>query len=248
MEDVRVVEVEPVKSGVKYVIEGLPDTGLVGAIAVTYLVGRLRLKEVAYVESEALPPIVPVHNGIVREPFRIYGNEDLIVVTSEIAMPLASLHQLSKGLVSWYCRKSVGLVITITGMPVENRLEIENPKVFGATTDEEALDLLKRSGIAVFKEGYLAGPYALTMRECSRRKLRSLAIIAQSFLNYPDPGAAASALEALDRLTGIKIDTKPLMEKSDELRIKARDLMKQAQASMKRMGKPLEKEMPLMYG
>ncbi|MCD6511007.1 MAG: PAC2 family protein, partial [Thaumarchaeota archaeon] len=89
---------------------------------------------------------------------------------------------------------------------------------------------------------------ALTMRECSRRGLRSLAIISQSFLNYPDPGAAASSLEALSKLTGIRIDTTPLLEKSDEIRMKARDLMRQAQASMKRMGKPLEKEMPLMYG
>ena len=248
MEGVRIVELKPVETGLKYVVEGLPDTGLVGAIAVSYLVGKLNLEEVAYIESEALPPVVPVHKGLVNEPFRIYGGDDLLVVLSEIALPLTSLHQLSKALVDWYQRKSVGLVITITGMPVGNRLEIEKPKVFGVATDEETLKLIKGSGISVFKEGYLAGPYALTMRECSRRGLRSLAIISQSFLNYPDPGAAASSLEALSRLTGIRIDTTPLLEKSDEIRVKARDLMRQAQASMKRMGKPLEKEMPLMYG
>jgi predicted ATP-grasp superfamily ATP-dependent carboligase len=48
-------------------------------------------------------------------------------------------------------------------------------------------------------------------------------------------------------MLGLNIDVTPLLERADELRVKGRDLMRQAQASMGSLGKTTEQEIPLMY-
>ena len=39
-------------------LNGLPDVGLVGLIATSHIIGELDLNEVAYMDSDFLPPIV----------------------------------------------------------------------------------------------------------------------------------------------------------------------------------------------
>jgi uncharacterized protein len=60
------------------------------------------------------------------------------------------------------------------------------------------------------------------------RNIDAYAIIAESFPTYPDPGAAASALEALSKLLDMKIDIQELLEKGDEIRLNLKDLSAKA--------------------
>lgn len=97
------------------------------------------------------------------------------------------------------------------------------------------------------EEGFVAGIYALLLEECTERKIPAVALLAQAFLSYPDPGAAASALLTLGKILKVKFNVQPLHEKGDEIRLKARDLMKQAQGVISGMQKGSEQEIPLMY-
>lgn len=63
MDSVKVVETERLKIRNPVVITGFPDVGLVGTIAVSHIVNALALKEIGYLESEALPPIIVVHGN-----------------------------------------------------------------------------------------------------------------------------------------------------------------------------------------
>ena len=75
-------------------------------------------------------------------------------------------------------------------------------------------------------EGYIVGPKALSMRYSVSKKMSAIAIFAQSFYNYPDPQAAAMALKELSKASNIKVDVSKLLEKGEEIRLKARDMMK----------------------
>ncbi len=68
-------------------IIGLPDVGLVGLIATSYIISELNLEEIAYMDSDLLPPVVVLHKGLPHAPLRIYGNQNLIAVISELAVP-----------------------------------------------------------------------------------------------------------------------------------------------------------------
>lgn len=244
---IEIVERKEAPTELSTFIEGLPDVGLVGVIAATHLVETLGLVEVAAIESDLLPPVLVLHKGLLTNPVRVFAGKGLAVVTSEIAIPPTAVYPLVKKLADWVQKKHVGQVISVSGFPAQDRTEIETPQVFGVAIDEKTMQLLQEHKVEVMEEGFVVGIYALLLKECAKRRIPAVALLAQAFLSYPDPGAAASALLALSKILKVKFDVQPLLEKGDEIRLKARDLMKQAQGAISGMQKGTEQEIPLMY-
>ena len=224
---------------------GLPDVGLVGLIATSYLITELGLEEIAYMESDLLPPVVVLHNGLPHAPLRIYGKDNLIAVISELAVPAPAVYTVMRELVNWAQTKKVKQIISMGGIPTENRQTISAPEVFGAASNQKLLDTLTKKGLKVMNEGYIVGPQALSMRYSVEKNVQSIALLAQSFYNYPDPQAAAIVLNELAKISDVTVDVAKLMEKGEEIRLKARDMMKRTQQEMKRMQKSQEYDMPL---
>jgi uncharacterized protein len=243
-ESVKIVEKNPVPSEATMII-GLPDVGLVGLIATSYLITELNLEEIAYMDSDLLPPVVVLHKGIPHAPLRIYGNKNLIAVISELAVPAPAIYTIVREIVAWGKSKKIKRIISMGGIPVENRQSIKEPKVFAAASNQELLDTVSKRGLNLMNEGYIVGAQALSMRYSVSKKIPAIAILAQSFYNYPDPEAAALALKELSKISEIKVDVSKLLEKGEEIRLKARDIMKRTQQEMKRMQKSQEYDLPL---
>ena len=243
-ESVKIVEKKPIPSEATIII-GLPDVGLVGLIATSYLISELNLEEIAYIDSDLLPPVVILHEGLPYAPLRIYGNQNLIAVISEIAVPAPAIYPIMREIVDWAQAKKVKRVVFMGGIPIENRQAITEPKVFGAASNQELLDMLSKRGLSIMKEGFIVGPQALGMRYSSSKKISAIALLAQSFYNYPDPAAAAMVLKEFSKISQIKVDTSKLLEKGEEIRLKARDIMKRTQQEMNRMKKSQEYDLPL---
>ena len=243
-ESVKIVEKNPVPSEATMII-GLPDVGLVGLIATSYLISELNLEKIAYMDSDLLPPVVVLHEGLPHAPLRMYGNKNLIAVISELAIPAPAIYKVTRELVDWAQTKKVKRILSIGGIPTENRQKISEPEVFAAASNQELLDTLSTSGLKILNEGYIVGSQALNMRYSISKKMQSIAILAQSFYNYPDPQAAAIALKELSKISDIKVDVSKLLEKGEEIRLKARDIMKRTQQEMNRMQKSQEYDLPL---
>jgi uncharacterized protein len=241
---VEIVEKKPVPSEATMVI-GLPDVGLVGLIATSYLITELKLEEIAYMDSDLFPPVVVLHKGLPHAPLRIYGNQNLIAVISELAVPVPAIYPIMREIVDWGQAKKVKRIVSMGGIPVESRQAITEPQVFGAASNQELLDTLSKKGLSVMNEGYIVGPQALSMRYSISKKVPAIAILAQSFYNYPDPEAAAIVLKEFSRIFEINVDVSKLLEKGEEIRLKARDIMKRTQQEMNRMKKSQEYDLPL---
>ena len=241
---VEIVEKKPVPSEATMVI-GLPDVGLVGLIATSYLITELKLEEIAYMDSDLLPPVIVLHKGLPHAPLRIYGNQNLIAVISELAVPAPAIYTVMREIVDWGQAKKIKRIVSMGGIPVENRQAITEPQVFGAASNQELLDTLTKKGLSIMNEGYIVGPQALSMRYSISKKVPAVAILAQSFYNYPDPEAAAIALKEFSRIFEVKVDVSKLLEKGEEIRLKARDIMKRTQQEMNRMKKSQEYDLPL---
>jgi len=243
-ESVKIIEKKPIPSDATMII-GLPDVGLVGLIATSYLISELDLEEIAYMDSDLLPPVVVLHQGVPHAPLRIYGNQNLIAVISELAIPAPALYTIMREIVDWGQAKKVKRIVSMGGIPIENRQSINEPEVFAAASNQELLDMLSKNGLKSLNEGYIVGPQALSMRYSISKKMQAIAILAQSFYNYPDPQAAAMALKELSKISDIKVDLSKLLEKGEEIRLKARDIMKRTQQEMNRMQKSQEYDLPL---
>jgi len=209
------------------------------------MVSELNLKEIAYVDSNLLPPIVVLHDGLPHSPLRIFANKSLIAVIAEMPIPADTVQPITQAIVNWLQSKKVKMTISIGGLPVPDRQNIKDPKVFGAASNASVLKMLQEKGLEILREGYMVGPQALVMRYCAEKNLPAIALLAQSFYNYPDPEAAAAAIKELTNITGLKVDVSQLIEKGEEIRLRARDIMKRTQNEMTRMKKSQEYDLPL---
>jgi len=242
-EVVKVVEKQKIPSDA-IMLYGLPDVGLVGLIATSYIISELDFPEIAYVDSDLLPPVVVLHNGLPHAPLRIYGGKNLIATISEMPVSEAALHPVMRTLVDWGRSKKVKMMISMGGMPVQNRQDIKEPKVFGAASNKDLVDFLHKKKLNILEQGYMVGPQALTMRFCAEKNIPAIALLAQSFYNYPDPEAAAAVIREVTKIADIKVDVSQLLDKGEEIRLRARDIMKRTQRELTQMKKSQEYDLP----
>ena len=224
---------------------GFPDVGLVGVIAASHLIEELNLAEVAQVESGLLPPLIVLHEGLPHSSLRIFGNRDVLLVVSETPVPAELVYIVVDALVDWGRKKKAKMMISMSGIPVQDRQDLKDLKVFAAASSENMLETVQAKGVEGLMEGYLVGPQAIMLMRCAQYGLPAVALVAQCFPNYPDPKAAAEVLRSLEKLTGIKVDIAKLLEKGEEIRLKARDVMKRTQEEMSHMKKSQEYDIPM---
>ena len=116
----------------------------------------------------------------------------------------------------------------------------------GLIRQEKAIrEYAESKGIEILKGGYMVGPYALIMRYCAERNVPAVALLAEAFYKYPDPEAAAATIREFSKISGLKMDLSKLIEKGEEIRLKARDVMKRTERELSRMKKTQEYDLPL---
>ena len=244
-EEVKIIEKKQVPLGA-VMLYGFPDVGLVGVIAASHLMSELKnLDEVAYMDSKLLPPLIVLHEGLPHSPIRIFGNDNVLLAVSETAIPADTIYPIMNALIDWGKSKNVKMMISLSGIPIEERQDVQELKVFAAASSPEMLKTVQDRGIEILKEGYMVGPQAIMLQRCSSIGLPALTLLAQCFFNYPDPEAAAEVLKELAKITGIKVDVSQLLEKGEEIRLKSRDVMKRTQQELSKMKKTQEYDIPV---
>ena len=225
---------------------GFPDVGLVGVIAASHLISELEnIEEVAYMDSKLLPPLIVLHEGLPHSPIRIFGNHNILLAVSETAIPADVIYPIMDALIDWGKSKNVKMMLSLSGIPVQERQDLKELKVFAAASSPEMLKMLQEKEIEILQEGYMVGPQAIMLQRCATMGLPAITLLAQCFLNYPDPEAAAEVLKGLANITGIKVDVSKLLEKGEEIRLRARDVMRRTQQEMSKMKKTQEYDIPL---
>ena len=220
---------------------------LVGVIAASHIVQSLKMEEAGYLDSDEIPPIVVIHENEPKSPIRIYNSGNLIVLTTEIVLPAQAIFAVSRSITRWAKEKGVNMIIGLTGLATPNRLEIEKPAVYGIGTTPETRELISKAGIKAFDEGLLVGTYATLLRECMRAQQPNITLLAEAHLQFPDPGASASIIETLNSLLNLNVDVAELLDKAEEIRVKARELMKRTQEQLRSLRKVQEQELPGIY-
>jgi uncharacterized protein len=243
-EEVRIIEKSKVPSGATLVF-GFPDVGLVGVIAASHLIDELNLSEVAYLDSRLLPPLIVLHEGLPHSSIRIFGNDNILLAISEAPIPADVLYPIMDALIDWAKSKNVKMMISLSGIPIQDRQDAKELKAFAAASNVEALKIAQDKSIEVLTEGYMVGPQAIMLQRAANAGTPALALLAQCFNNYPDPEAAAEVLKELGKITGVKVNVAKLLEKGEEIRLRARDVMKRTQEEMSKMKKGQEMDIPM---
>ncbi len=247
-EDIEIIEQEPLRIKGPNVIIGLPDVGLVGLIATMHMIETLDMKLVGYIESKLFPPVIVLHNGEIQSPIKIYAKDQNIAIVSEIPIPSAAIYALSDALLKHIMGWDPNMVILLHGIPVPNRLNLEKLQNFAIGTNDRSKTIIKDNKIEVMDTGVIVGLKAIFLWDSLKQNIPTIALGAESFLEYPDPGAAASVVEALNKILNLDLDVEALLNRAEELRVRMRDLMRRTQESMRGTQPARELELPPMFG
>ncbi len=227
-------------------VVGFPTHGLVGSVAVSYLVHSLDMASIGYMIGDEFPPTVIMEEGVVNAPIRFYASrtvcgpdqrcEQLVAAISDIQPSAEMLNNLSRALLNWAEEKGIQLVVAVEGQPVDEELRGDARVV--AMANRAAVPLLGKykfdpaNGVVTgFAGGLLLGAIG--------RPTPVLCLIAQAHKDYPDARAAAKVIESINPLVPMLVlDTKPLREKARQIESEVRKNLQQQQQSMERMRTP----------
>ena len=240
----KIVEKKKIAPGATLLF-GFPDVGLVGVIAASHLIDELDMTEIAYMDSQLLPPLIVLHEGLPHSSIRIFSNNSILLAISEAPIPADVIYPIMDALIDWGKSKDVKMMISLSGIPIQDRQDVKELKAFAAASSPEALKIAEDKGIEVLTDGYMVGPQAIMLQRAANAGSPALALLAQCFFNYPDPEAAAEVLKELAKITGMKVDIAKLLEKGEEIRLRARDVMKRTQEEMGKMKKGQEYDTPM---
>ncbi|MEB3844989.1 MAG: proteasome assembly chaperone family protein [Desulfurococcales archaeon] len=237
------------KPDVKTLILGLPDVGLVGAIASLHIIRELKMQDTIGIDSPTmLPPVSVIMNGQPKLPMRIYSRDGIGVLVTDVPILPPGIPAFSSALVKYARSIGVERLISVTGLGNPARIEMEKPKLYAITNNDEAgRELLEGLGAESVNHGILVGPYALILKESRRVGLLNLVLMVDAFIDIPDPGAAAVAVEALNKILNLNVDVKKLLEEGDKIKLRLKELMNETKNMMAKMGKSYEYRPTLLY-
>jgi uncharacterized protein (TIGR00162 family) len=194
-------------------IEGLPGLGLVGKIALRYLIKQLKAKKIAYLYSPHFPYFVLVNKKgnvrLLRGGFYYYKNpngpNDIILFTGDSqSQTIEGQYEIADQILAFSEKYNVKTIATIGGYRMEPK---EKPKVFIAATSQEILDKALRAGATLSTSGSpIVGTAGLILGLAKFKKINALCLLGETRGYLPDPLAAKSVLEVLKSAFNFELD------------------------------------------
>ncbi len=241
-------EVSPVRK-LRYLVLGLPDVGLVGAITAMHLVRSLGMDDAVHVDSYTLlPPVAVIRKGSPLSPIRIYVKGELGVMVTDVPIAPPAVTPLATAIVEFARSRGVELLISVTGLGNPARIDMEKPGVYWiASTREATLEAGRLPEAKAADGGILVGPYAIIVKEAARKRVNNLVILVDSFIDLPDPEAASEAVKAISKLAGVEVPVDELLKQAEDIKLRMRELMRETKNVLSSMGKSMEYRTPLLY-
>jgi len=247
MEKTIVKEVTKIELKNPVLVEGLPGLGMVGRIAIRYLAKQLKAKKLANLYSPHFPYYVLVNKKgsvrLLRGEFYFWKNEagenDLIFFTGDSqAQTIEGQYDIVNCILDFAERNNVKVVVTIGGY----RKEVEEtPKVVAASTSPELLNkALQAKAMASPAGNPIVGAAGLLLGLARFRKIDAVCLLGETRGYLPDPKAAKSVLEVLQRMLKVKIDLSGLdeeIEKSKEIVERMKEIEERREKYTRKMRK-----------
>jgi uncharacterized protein len=235
--DIRIFS-KPLSNENTSVLMGFPGSGLVGSIALQYMVDQLEFTQIGSMNSKYFPPLAMMNKGVINVPVRFYEKDNLAVIVADIPVHPMICYEVANGLMDWLEPHKVREVIAIAGI-ITNEAE---KRVFGVATTEEALPRIQDHTI-ILPIGSISGIASSILTECKLRNIQAYGLLGET-INAPDPRSSAATIEVLNKMYNLDLDVKPLLEQAEEIESTMHKLAEQVQTAEQM---PKKEQLP-MYG
>ena len=208
-------------------IEALPGIGHVGKLAADHMIDELGATKFAEVYSPTFPPQAIVRDeGIIENMFNeLYylkdvgeDNQDLIILVGNTqALSPEGQYLVCKDILEFVKGFGISRIFTLGGMATGQ--PVENPKVFGAATDEANVELLKEAEIEIrSNDGGIVGASGLFLGLGVRQGIQGSCLMGETPGYFIDAESAEAILNKLSFLLNFEINVDKLEERAEETR------------------------------
>ena len=228
---------KPLPSPDTAVLVGFPGSGLVGSIALQYMVDQLEFELIGTMTSKFFPPLAMMNKGVINDPVRMYAKNDLAAIVADIPIHPMICYEIANGLLDWIAPFKPKEVVTIAGI-ITNEPE---KRVFGVATTPEALQRISDHTL-ILPIGSISGIASSILTECKIRNIPAYGLLGET-VNAPDPRSSAVTIDVLNKMYNLNLDTKPLLEQAVEIEQSMHKLSEEVQSAEQAP----KKDLP-MYG
>lgn len=214
---------EDVKDAV--VLEGSPELGLIGNILGWLLVEELKMKQIGYIDSKDFPPLAVLYKGIAIHPFRIYSSDGIVLFLSDFIIPPTVSYDMSNAIVDWMEKNNSKELITFNSRVVMEKSD----SVAAAANSEDALKRLGDLDLPILPFGNVNGLSGSLLTKTATKDIPASCLFAEVLNQYPDPRAAASLVNVLNKMLNIEVNAEPLLKEADEIEDRLKELANRVQ-------------------
>jgi uncharacterized protein len=131
-------------------IAGFPGPGLVGSISTSYIIDKLEMYQIAFVESHYISPGVIFIDGKLRHPFRLYANEqgNVCVLVCEAPIMMDGTHFVLDAVMDWAIKNSIEEVMVLDGIPVQGIPDSDRKSVILASENMDQ-NSMKETNVSI---------------------------------------------------------------------------------------------------
>ena len=196
------------------IFAGFVGAGLVGPLSVGYVIDKLQMEEIGYLRSRHLPPSTVFMQGRLRHPFRFYANNDgtICAIICEITLQMEGLYDIISTILDWAEEKGSHEIVILDGVAGATH----DDKAFCAAEDD-LCRVMENNNIEMIPQGFITGVAGGILNECLVRKIQGVTLLVRASDKKPDPLAAATLVDAVNRAYKMSIDTTELRKKKKRI-------------------------------
>ena len=212
--DDEVYEIKKTVLNSPIIFAGFVGAGLVGPLSVGYVIDKLKMEEIGYLRSRHLPPSTVFMQGRLRHPFRFYANNDgtVCAIICEITLQMQGLYDIISTILDWAEKKGSHEIVILDGVASATH----DDKAFCAAEDD-LCRVMENNDIKMIPQGFITGVAGGILNECLVRKIQGVTLLVKASDKKPDPLAAATLVDAVNRAYQMSIDTTELRKKKKRL-------------------------------
>ena len=220
--EAQVYDLKKAKLDNPIIFAGFVGAGLAGSIAVGYIIEKLKMKEIGYMRSRYLPPATVFIQGRLRHPFRFYANKSgtICAIICEITLRMDGLYSIASSILDWAEKNGSKEIVVLDGVASK---ESHDNKAFCAA-EEDLCRVMADKGINMIPQGFVTGIPGAILNECLIRKIRGVTLLVKANPQKPDPLAASTLVEAVNRAYDTAIDVSDLKKQEAQLGLDFKEL------------------------
>jgi uncharacterized protein (TIGR00162 family) len=227
-----------------FLIEGLPGLGLVGRISTRYLIKHLKAEKLAVLHSPHFPYYVVVNKKgnarLLHGEFHYWqppqGNDFIFFTGDSQAQTIEGQYEIAETILDFAKQHHVKAIITLGGFRKEAG---KVPKVIATGTDPTILEEALAAGAALSPPGNpIVGTAGLLVGMAKFKQIPALCLLGETRGYLPDPKAAKSILNILQKMLHIEVDLSSLNQeitKSNKILEKMRQIEARRETYAKKM-------------